>query len=107
MENEKDDCIIIPEDYLLLNNKPSSSKISSSETMETLWPESFSSGCWQTSLILDLFNELPKSVLSQIMATFVKLPVLCYLSQYFLICQEGCVNILIKYYTEISIYYIN
>ncbi len=54
-------------------------------------------GCYQTTMLLDFYFDLPNCVLNQIISCFVQLPYVCQISNSSLICQDGCVSFYLNY----------
>lgn len=73
---------------------------------DEFWPE-LPDDCLQITIRINLFFGLPKSIFNKIVSNFLKLPVLCYLTEDCLICQEGSVNVCIQYYASESIFCFN
>lgn len=93
IENEKENLIVLPNCFRK-DPQPENNFMS-------YWPSDLS-GCFQATCIYDFYFDLAGSHLVQIMSCFLKLTNVNYISNDCLICQEGCFNILIKYYSTIS-----
>ena len=63
---------------------------------EYLWPSRLED-CFQVSVFYQFVFNLPTTVFNQILNNFFQLNRVDYLENHFLLCQEGCFNILIHY----------
>ncbi len=95
IENEKENLLVLPCYFTRVKSHLLDFK--------SLWSTD-SAGCLQATCIYEFYYNLPNSMLTQIMSSFLKLTTINYISKNTLICQEGCFNIFINYDSVKCIY---